>query len=336
MLWAFSANTAAARPDSRVANPRTAPHASADLPTSDLPLSPTSGNSPSETEGPVAFEARLTPQPQPESVAANPAGGSVAPRGPLETPVARLASLPEPSANPSRQVDDDSLAADNRLAGTNRKPHAASDNAANLSAHGDLGRKPLPEAVTASPAQVSDPQPVAGARGAVEQPLAGAHQADSAAPQAPEAATPTTETNPVPDPPKAPSAARDMRFEVGGGDQKVEIRVAERGGEVHVAVRTPDDRMAGALRDGLPSLAARLESAGLRTETWHGGSAGNSGRERLGETYRTPSQNSQDQPAKDGRRQQDDPPPQRPRRAADPAHPERDRKDFQWHFTSLQ
>jgi hypothetical protein len=127
-----------------------------------------------------------------------------------------------------------------------------------------------------------------------------------------------------------------MQFAVGGGDQRVEVRVAERAGELHVAVRTPDQRLAGTLRDDLPALTARLESAGLRAETWHTGAA-SAGRERLLETSsRALSQDSQQAPGRDGRRQPGDPPPQRPRPSADSSHPERKRKDFQWLLTSLR
>jgi hypothetical protein len=128
-----------------------------------------------------------------------------------------------------------------------------------------------------------------------------------------------------------------MQFSVGGGDQRVEVRVADRGGELHVAVRTPSQSLAGSLRGDLPALAARLESAGLHTETWHAGSSGGAGRERLAETSSgTPSQNSEEQPGQDGRRQHDDPPPQRAKRPEDSSHSKPDRKDFQWLLTSLR
>jgi hypothetical protein len=65
--------------------------------------------------------------------------------------------------------------------------------------------------------------------------------------------------------------ARDIRLEVASGDRRVEVRLMERAGEVHVAVRTPDAQLAGDLRANLPSLAARLEQSGMRAEPWHGG-----------------------------------------------------------------
>jgi hypothetical protein len=74
----------------------------------------------------------------------------------------------------------------------------------------------------------------------------------------------------VPAQPVAP-AARDIRIELAGGDRRVEVRLMERAGKVHVAVRTPDAQLAGALRENLPSLSARLEQTGMRTESWHPG-----------------------------------------------------------------
>jgi hypothetical protein len=62
--------------------------------------------------------------------------------------------------------------------------------------------------------------------------------------------------------------ARDIRLEVGDPERKVEVRVVERAGEVRVAVRTPDDRLADGLREQLPSLSSRLEQSGYRADEW--------------------------------------------------------------------
>jgi len=66
-----------------------------------------------------------------------------------------------------------------------------------------------------------------------------------------------------------PATVRDIRLEVAGADSRVEVRVVERSGDVHVDVRTPDSRLAAELRGGLPALTARLEQAGFRAEAWH-------------------------------------------------------------------
>ena len=92
----------------------------------------------------------------------------------------------------------------------------------------------------------------------------------TAPPDAPRSEAPRAVAETAPDPPRVNSnPARDIRLEVNGGEQRVELRLTERAGEVHVAVRTPDPRLAGQLRENLPVLTSRLEHAGFRTETWH-------------------------------------------------------------------
>jgi hypothetical protein len=63
--------------------------------------------------------------------------------------------------------------------------------------------------------------------------------------------------------------AREIRLQVSGGEQRVDVRLTEHRGEVQVAVRTPDSRLTEALRSDLPALSARLEQNGFRAETWH-------------------------------------------------------------------
>lgn len=88
-----------------------------------------------------------------------------------------------------------------------------------------------------------------------------------------EAATPVAEPHrtpaPAPEPSPPGSPARDIRLQVAGGDRRVEVRLTERAGEVQISVRTPDSQLAGALRDDLATLSARLEQSGFRAETWH-------------------------------------------------------------------
>lgn len=88
-----------------------------------------------------------------------------------------------------------------------------------------------------------------------------------------EAATPVAEPHrtpaPAPEPAAPVSPARDIRLQVAGGDRRVDVRLTERAGEVQVSVRTPDSQLAGALRDDLAVLSARLEQSGFRAETWH-------------------------------------------------------------------
>jgi hypothetical protein len=118
-----------------------------------------------------------------------------------------------------------------------------------------------------------------------------AEHADPAAPLArpaataidPAAAAPKTETaDPrparAPEAPSAPApvpqesveskspvrAAQEISLRV-GADSKVEIRVSDRAGEVHVSVRTPDEALARAMREDLGSLTGKLAQAGYET-----------------------------------------------------------------------
>jgi hypothetical protein len=48
----------------------------------------------------------------------------------------------------------------------------------------------------------------------------------------------------------------------------VDLHIAERAGEVHVAVRTPDAALQASLRDDLGSLVHSLDRAGYHAETF--------------------------------------------------------------------
>jgi len=300
--------------------------------------------------GRIAFEALLTPEPPAASGSAGAsAGGIAAARARIEVPAAGTAPRPETSedlvspvpVSPVRVSPEEVAppAGDGGEPLAGQRPRPASDaGRTGAAVRSDAGRKPATASATASFASAADAPPATSASGtAVGGTASGPQRPGTTAAPAAETAVQAADARPAPDPPKPSAAAHDMRFAVGGGDQRVEVRVAERGGEVHVAVRTPDQRLAGSLRDDLPSLTAKLESAGLRAETWQGDFSGGAGRQRQGETSSPAlSQNSQQQPGRDGRRQQDDPPPQRPRRSEDSSQPKPDRKDFQWLFTSLQ
>jgi hypothetical protein len=63
--------------------------------------------------------------------------------------------------------------------------------------------------------------------------------------------------------------AREIRLEFTQGGRRVEVNLSDRAGEVNVAVRTPDRRLAERLRGDLPELSSRLAEVGVRAETWH-------------------------------------------------------------------
>ena len=73
-------------------------------------------------------------------------------------------------------------------------------------------------------------------------------------------------------PQKAISPLRDVQVQLGGGGQeRVDVRLVDRSGELHVAVRATSDNMTKDLREGLSELVGKLESTGYRTEVWRPG-----------------------------------------------------------------
>lgn len=89
---------------------------------------------------------------------------------------------------------------------------------------------------------------------------------------APRSAVFTAAPSPEPASPLAPPlAAHQIRLQLAGNSQRVDVRLTERAGEVQVAVRTPDALLAGTLREDLHTLSARLEQAGFRAEVWQPG-----------------------------------------------------------------
>jgi hypothetical protein len=69
--------------------------------------------------------------------------------------------------------------------------------------------------------------------------------------------------------------ARDISLRISGdANERVELRVTDRAGEVRVAVRTGDSDLAGSLREHLPELVNRLERSGFAAETWRPAQAG--------------------------------------------------------------
>jgi hypothetical protein len=140
----------------------------------------------------------------------------------------------------------------------------------------------------------------------------------------------------TPDNSKAPPIARDIKLELSGADRKVEVRLVERAGEVHFAVRTLDGRLAGALREQLPALSSRLEQSGFRAEGWHASS--DSGPERrldVASSGNTSNDDRQTGGRQNGqeRREQDQP---RPRHAEELIDNKPKGQQFEWLFSSLR
>ena len=68
---------------------------------------------------------------------------------------------------------------------------------------------------------------------------------------------------------RASGTAREINLKLGTSKANgVDVQVVERGGKVHVAVRTSDTELASSLRGDLGSLLTRVEHRGYRAEIW--------------------------------------------------------------------
>jgi len=164
------------------------------------------------------------------------------------------------------------------------------------------------------------------------------HAETAAAPERdagqPEPATKTHVETPS-EPAKAPAPAREIRLAVSGGEQRVEVKLRERGGELQVAVRTPDAHLAERLRENLPALTSRLAESGLRAETWHPPASGSGEWREIKETSPASFADTSDpQPGQDGREQERE--PRQPRVVEETDQPKDKRKDFTWLMSTLR
>ena len=61
----------------------------------------------------------------------------------------------------------------------------------------------------------------------------------------------------------------DVRLQVTGSDnQRVDVRVMDRGGELRVSVRADDPSLVRSLQDNVADLSTRLDQARFRSEVW--------------------------------------------------------------------
>lgn len=320
---------------SRAANATTAPAAfsasrpqdggvaSADQPSStrawNTPAGDVSGSDGS-TLPPLAFGAIVTPLSE-FTTSADPTAGSWK-SDPVSAQSTVAAAAPAGNSAPSVAVNAAQPAAPAAPApaGSSVKDETAES----PRAHKDEVPVPPAQAETGATRWTPAPPPESGGatRSAERTPQPPAPPA-KAAPELPEDAKPGSKP------------LRDIKLDLGTGEGRVEVRVEDRGGELRVAVHTPDERLAGDLREHLPSLSARLEQSGLRAETWHAATGGE--RMRTAETASSADSRSpggQGQSQSNGRQQ--DAPPRRPR-VADESSPDQEKgNDFAWLMDALR
>jgi len=67
----------------------------------------------------------------------------------------------------------------------------------------------------------------------------------------------------------ANNTIRDIRMQViGSDDQRVDVRVMDRGGELRVSVRADDPSLVRSLQDNVADLSTRLDQAHFQSEVW--------------------------------------------------------------------
>jgi hypothetical protein len=92
--------------------------------------------------------------------------------------------------------------------------------------------------------------------------------------------------------PAPPPVSRDLAWHLVDGDSSVDIRVAERAGEVSVTVHTPDGNLADSLRADLPDLVGKLRQSGVQAEVWRPSAAQSDAGRRSGADGSAPQEHS--------------------------------------------
>ncbi len=260
---------------------------------------------------PLAFQARLTA----EERIQRPAGNALAERPAIESPVPAPASARDAETAADHDPPAPSAAPGHAAAPARPPDEDASHPSAELSVQ--LAGASLRPALDGwPPPEARGPDAVRPERAAEPQPIR------------PEA---EIRTEPV----RHAEPARDIRLQINAGEQRVEIRLSDRGGDIQVAVRTPDSRLAGDLRDNLPALTVRLEQTGFRAETWHPEASILQHRWRTVETAAATASDNGQQAAWQGPRDRGQDSRREPRPAPQQA-PARQRKDFEWLLLSLR
>lgn len=107
----------------------------------------------------------------------------------------------------------------------------------------------------------------------------------------------------------AQPVSRDVSLHLADGESSVDIRMAERAGEIRVTVHTPDRDLADSLRADLPDLVGKLRQSGFQAEAWRPAAATEPDTGRRSGSHGSPSQEHSPGGRKEGRQQQPQPEP---------------------------
>ena len=140
-----------------------------------------------------------------------------------------------------------------------------------------------------------------GSVGNAASPLPAGREAQIPVPEQPAGAARPAEAE-APEPAAQP-VSRDVSLHLADGESSVDIRMAERAGEIRVTVHTPDRDLANSLRADLPDLVGKLRQSGFQAEAWRPAStASDAG--RRGGSDGSPYQEHSPGARKDGRQPQ--------------------------------
>ena len=137
------------------------------------------------------------------------------------------------------------------------------------------------------------------------------------------------------------TSVRDMKFEVTGGERRVEVRLSERAGEVKMTVRTADAPLASTLRENLPALTARLAESGFKSQAWHPAASSpnelrHTAESSAGGAAHDTNQDANADPREPDREPQDGAGQRRPKSPQEAAPQKEKGRDFAWLISSLR
>jgi hypothetical protein len=239
------------------------------------------------SDGAAPQESFLTP-PYPADLAARPASRDVASGNAEPAPPAGENPVPpsplEPPAASSQEAHPGALAFAARLSpagtasGTEANPavmQQSAESGSHLPIPSQFAQKLAPDSATivrvleAAAQRFEQTDSMIPAAPAVRQ--VPAVPARSEAP--PSEAPPLARMEHLMEPPTPASSGHDITVRIPDATEHgAAVRFVERGGEVHVSVRTADAEMAQTLRNGLNDLVGRLEHGGISAQVWRPGS----------------------------------------------------------------
>ena len=277
----------------------------------------------------VAFALQVKAMPTPEAAAQHTSpDGLPAAEGSERTPMPAQqggVTVPDPAASQKRLSQTDEPDHTPAHAGRERRPELAA-----------LERTGPPAGATAGKTN-PQPSPDAQVRSETAPQRSQATEAAEAEPVRPQD---VMEGAAKPEAVNAPFV-RDMKFEVTGGQQRVEVRLSERAGEVKMTVRTADEPLASALLENLPALSARLAESGFKSEAWHPAASSTNELRHTAESGARGASHDTNQDADAQPRQQDRQAPdgaaqRRPKSPQEVAPQKEKGKDFSWLISSLR